>query len=77
MEDTTNSDRVRWAKNTLLAYAILKEDGDDLYDELDMVLMDLLSDLMHLADAMCIDFDDRLRCAKHHYLCESGVIEDW
>lgn len=63
----TNNQRAVWAAAGLLAYATGKEGGNDLYDEAELVLSDMLTDLMHFADRMDIDFRRCVARAESHH----------
>lgn len=67
MTGITNADRAEWATHALLSYATGKEGGTELYDELEIVLTDLLCDLRHMADRDNIGFIACLDRACMHY----------
>lgn len=66
----TNKDRALWAEAALLNYAVDKEGGDELYDDVKTVLTDLLADLRHLCDSHDLCFGDLDKMAYQHYVAE-------
>ncbi|MGW5147591.1 hypothetical protein [Rhodococcus koreensis] len=62
------------AANAVWAGAALAKYGNTVRGEhtepLRTVFTDLLGDLLHLADALNLDFDDALRTAAEHYTAE-------
>jgi hypothetical protein len=60
----TNLDRANWADKAIRTFR--KQTGCDQED----CLCDLISDLMHWADAQDFDFDAALYRARHHYEAE-------
>jgi len=63
-----DSQRSSWAEVALIAYGAAKY--EDVGDEADF--RDLLADLMHLARARGLDFEDELRIAAGHFDEEAG-----
>jgi len=66
---TTNLDRAAWAEAAIRAFCtqVRHDKKPDLYDPLDLILSDLLTDMMHLADRETIDFAAVLdRATSHH-----------
>jgi len=67
---TMNEERARWALNALEAYAA--ETGLDLSPEpegdgIKTGILDLLTDLFHLADALEIDLNVLIELASDHF----------
>jgi hypothetical protein len=56
----TSRDRAAFAAETLTAHALITERAIDLTNP----FATLLADLMHHADAMCLDFDAALAAAR-------------
>lgn len=62
-----NTYNVSWASVAVAAYQEVVGG-----DEVDLAISDLLGDLMHLADAAGVDFDELLDKARWHYTTETG-----
>lgn len=65
----TNTDRAAWAEAAVLSFCaqVRNDKQPDLYDPLSLVLSDLLTDLMHLADRGNVHFPSVLKRAATHY----------
>ncbi|AZS08278.1 hypothetical protein PBI_IRONMAN_77 [Mycobacterium phage IronMan] len=63
-EPGDNSYNVSWAAVAVSAY-VKVIGGED--EEVDIAIEDLLGDLMHLADAAGVDFDEALNKAEYNY----------
>uniref|UniRef100_A0AAU8GUI9 MazG-like nucleotide pyrophosphohydrolase n=1 Tax=Mycobacterium phage BabyBack TaxID=3158877 RepID=A0AAU8GUI9_9CAUD len=66
-EPGDNSYNVSWAAVAVSAY-VKVIGGDD--EEVGIAIEDLLGDLMHLADAAGVDFDEALNKAEFNYDAE-------
>ncbi|QFP95556.1 hypothetical protein SEA_GAUGELDP_73 [Mycobacterium phage GaugeLDP] len=62
-----NSYNVSWASVALSAYVKVIGGHDE---GIDVAISDLLGDLMHLADAAGVDFDEALNKAEYNYDAE-------
>ena len=65
MHTRTNPDRARDMQRVLQMHAVLA--GNDPFEEIDALVTDLLTDLLHLCGAEGIDFHDQLATAEMHY----------
>lgn len=70
MSDISNKQRAEWAMEGLTSYARAKSTVPGLYDDIDVVLTDLLCDLMHLARRENIDFAHCAHLARRHHDAE-------
>lgn len=56
--------------NAARAAATLTNYGNHQVDDFESLLIDLVADLLHLADALQVDTDHVLSNAAHHHQCE-------
>ena len=71
MSDVTNEDRRSWALEALEAFTAVTGDRIENSEDLESVLTDLITDIMHLCDEEKIDFATISSRAAHHHECET------
>ena len=71
MSDVTNEDRRSWALEALEAFAAVTGDRMENSEDLESVITDLITDIMHLCDEEKIDFAAVSSRAAHHHECET------
>lgn len=77
LEPITLENRRQWANKALAAYNRSREGGDgDTVTALDEDMIDLVTDLLHLADREGIDIDMLLRSARMHRDAERNEQEE-
>lgn len=75
MSELTNQDRADFARHAVDEYQRNKE-GHEPDEPMQTVIIDLLADLLHLADAESIDLVDCLRMSTDHYDAETRTCPD-
>lgn len=63
-----NEERADFAADTILTM--------DMEDDTEGNIIDLMTNLLHLADREGLDPYEMLRFAQHHYEIESGKVEE-